>query len=358
MRVLAIFGGYRFNKTLQTLPHAELDYLSMVIGRRNRWLKLPPPVRLAMLIPFTVWAGVKTYLNRRIRVEALKFNPDLVYTNSGTATVAAVRSLRRLGIPLVVRLGGHIYEEERENMSLQGIDGWMMRWIYRRHYRLSHEMLREARHLVVVSEDMANRLAHGAHRPRSDISVITVPCNTSRFDLPKDGSGSRVLTVTSLMFKPKLQALLDFMPALDQFTDVKIIAPGRYHDILLRSVHHRVCGYTTDIEEEYRKAAVFCYFSYLDGCPNVILEAWASRTPVIANRCAWSEELIRHGETGLLVNTPDEAAHAVRAVLDDRELRNRLTDNGYRYVVQNHSPVAAGKRLGEVLRGIPLKEPV
>jgi glycosyltransferase involved in cell wall biosynthesis len=356
MKVLAIFGGYRFNKTMQTLPHSGLDYLAIVTGRRNRWLKLPPLIRLATLLPLAVWSRVKPYLNRRIQAAAIEFSPDLVYTNSGTATAAEVRALRRLGIPLVVRLGGHIYEEERENMSLEGLGGWVMRLVYKRHYRLSYKMLQEARHLVVVSEDMADRLARETRRPRKDVSVITVPCDIPSFDLQKNGTGNRILTVTSLMFRPKLQALMDFMPALDCFRDVKIIAPGRYRNILSQSARHRVYGYTPSIGEEYSKAAVFCYFSYLDGCPNVILEAWASRTPVIANRCAWSEELIKHGETGILVDTPDAAARAIRIVLDDKELRDKLVDKGYRYVVQNHSPVAAGRRLGEVLRSILLTE--
>jgi glycosyltransferase involved in cell wall biosynthesis len=43
----------------------------------------------------------------------------------------------------------------------------------------------------------------------------------------------------------------------------------------------------------------------MDGIPNVLVEALAVELPVIATRLSGIPELVRHGETGLLVNERD-----------------------------------------------------
>jgi len=62
-----------------------------------------------------------------------------------------------------------------------------------------------------------------------------------------------------------------------------------------------------------------------EGCPNVVLEAWQMRTPVVAAAVRGIEEIVDGEETGLLVadRTPDAWADAVER-LRDRELAVRL----------------------------------
>ena len=63
-----------------------------------------------------------------------------------------------------------------------------------------------------------------------------------------------------------------------------------------------------------------------DGLPTVLLEAMALGTPCVATPVTGIPEVIRHGETGLLVD-PNEAgqlADALRLLLDDSELRVKL----------------------------------
>ncbi len=63
-----------------------------------------------------------------------------------------------------------------------------------------------------------------------------------------------------------------------------------------------------------------------DGMPTVLLEAMALGTPCVATGVTGIPEIIRHGETGWLVGQHDAAglAEAIRALLDDAELRRRL----------------------------------
>jgi len=75
------------------------------------------------------------------------------------------------------------------------------------------------------------------------------------------------------------------------------------------------------------RATVFVLSSFWEGFPNVLLEAMACGTPVIATRCdSGPEEILDHEVNGLLVPIGDEQAMATTIIrmLEDTELRNRL----------------------------------
>jgi len=63
---------------------------------------------------------------------------------------------------------------------------------------------------------------------------------------------------------------------------------------------------------------------------NVILEAMASRTPVVAADAGGAREIVRHGRTGLLVKPgdPEALAAALEGLLRDPDERRRLGDAG------------------------------
>jgi glycosyltransferase involved in cell wall biosynthesis len=52
----------------------------------------------------------------------------------------------------------------------------------------------------------------------------------------------------------------------------------------------------------------------MDGIPNVLIEALSVGLPVIATRLSGIPELVRHGETGLLVNERD--VHSIAAAVE------------------------------------------
>ena len=67
-----------------------------------------------------------------------------------------------------------------------------------------------------------------------------------------------------------------------------------------------------------------------DGLPTVLVEAMAFGVPVVATPVTGIPELVRDGDTGLLVRQHDPAALAdtIRRVLDDERLARRLTAAG------------------------------
>lgn len=73
-----------------------------------------------------------------------------------------------------------------------------------------------------------------------------------------------------------------------------------------------------------------------DGIPNVIMEALSHRMPVMATDVCGISEVIRDGETGLLVpqRDPRALAQAVRRMLEDREQALRMAEAGRALVEQ------------------------
>ncbi|HEY8415089.1 MAG TPA: glycosyltransferase family 4 protein, partial [Thermaerobacter sp.] len=80
------------------------------------------------------------------------------------------------------------------------------------------------------------------------------------------------------------------------------------------------------------------------------LEAMAFGVPVVASAVGGLREIIRDGETGLLVpqRRPEALARAIRAVAGDPILAGRLVEAGHRYVLRHHSHLEAARRFLEI----------
>ena len=87
-----------------------------------------------------------------------------------------------------------------------------------------------------------------------------------------------------------------------------------------------------DLYREYAEAEIFCGLSRSEALGNVFLEAQAAGCAVIGTRVGGIPDIIMDGESGLLVEPDDveEARAALQRLLDDQELRNRVTGNGMR----------------------------
>lgn len=100
-----------------------------------------------------------------------------------------------------------------------------------------------------------------------------------------------------------------------------------------------VSGYVTflgelsdgELREQYRQCSVFVMPSEKEGFGIVFLEAMAYGKAVIGGAHGGTPSVIRHGETGLLVDNLDVEglAHSITRILKDDELRLRLSRAGH-----------------------------
>jgi glycosyltransferase involved in cell wall biosynthesis len=92
-----------------------------------------------------------------------------------------------------------------------------------------------------------------------------------------------------------------------------------------------------------------------DGMPTVLTEAMARGLPVVSTTVAGIHELVRHGETGLLVRPDDPAAlaEAIEILRRDRGLARRLGRAGRELVAERFDPERSAGLLQRLFEGAP-----
>ena len=90
----------------------------------------------------------------------------------------------------------------------------------------------------------------------------------------------------------------------------------------------------------------------LGKCGLKVLQYMAAGLPVVANPVGMHRELIVHGETGFLADTPKQWAEAVYRLASQPELRARMGAAGRKLVEQRYSTAVWGPRFADRVRRI------
>lgn len=145
----------------------------------------------------------------------------------------------------------------------------------------------------------------------------------------------RLIAVGRLAAPKDWSTLLSALTSLDSeaFAELAIVGDGpereRVEDELARrSLEGRVrlLGERDDVPRLLAEADVFLLASRSEGLPLSVIEAMAAGLPIVASDVGGLKELVRDGETGVLVppGDPVALAEALRPLLANRELRRRL----------------------------------
>ncbi len=96
----------------------------------------------------------------------------------------------------------------------------------------------------------------------------------------------------------------------------------------------RLLGYRDDAPELLRAADFFLLPSTREGLPISLLEAQASKVPVLAAPTAGIPEAVADGETGFLIAAENYVGYAdcIQTLLTNRDLYQRVAENGYEQV--------------------------
>lgn len=266
------------------------------------------------------------------------------WTYSGL--VAHWASRRRRPLVLSVR-GSDIHL--LENRLLR----WLNRWIYQRMDRI-----------VGVSSDIAAKLID-AGVEESKVQVVYNGVD-SRFR-PGDKEATRrqlglsaeafiVLFIGLLVPVKGIDVLLEALGAIkDEALQAVLVGDGPLkeeieQEIATQRLAPRVFLVgrqpTLDIPLWLNAADVLVLPSRSEGRPNVVLEAQACGVPVIATRVGGTPELIKHGETGLLIDSEDAGALAEHLVhlMRDATYRQQLALQGQRAIADSELTWEASAR--------------
>lgn len=102
--------------------------------------------------------------------------------------------------------------------------------------------------------------------------------------------------------------------------------------------------------ELLKKADLFVLPSYFEGYPNSIIEAMASKIPVLASDIPSIKEIIKHKKNGYLCKSgdPSSIAEGISWYFENPELSKQIGINGYNHIVDNNTIDSVVKNFSDV----------
>ncbi len=302
-------------------------------------------------------AYLRGYEARRRRTAASDLPPLVMLAAKDRAIRAAVRARKRAGVDirLVGRLGTNLSEALAHKHPLQR---WFRCLPLQRAYG-------QVDHVVAVSEGVAEDTAKLTGLPRERISVIRNPVVTPRMQAQAQApvpdwfiaGGTPVILGAGRLTEQK-----DFATLLRAFAVVRSQRPARL--VILGDGGKRAAltalaqelGMSADVsmpghvDNPYAymaRARLFVLSSRWEGSPNVLTEALALGTPVVATDCpSGPREILRGGEVAPLVPVGDVQALA-RAMLG--ALDHPAPPELLRAATSEYTQAASGQRYLEIL---------
>jgi glycosyltransferase involved in cell wall biosynthesis len=293
-------------------------------------------------------------LARLLRAERV----DLLHTHTlAAANVLARVAARVARVPVISHLHIENHFRPATRFLLRGADNRTARLTAR---------------LVAVSEDTRRAYQRQGYSGRVDVVYNGVAVDGTATDgvraelgIPSDaplvGEVGRLCDVKGQ--RELIEALAQVPDATAVLVGADLEQGGAYQQELEQvaatlGVRDRVifAGRRSDVGDVLAALDVFALPSWTEGLPLVVLEAMARRRAVVATPVGGTAEVVVDGETGLLVppRDPDALADALRRLLADAELRQRLGDAGYERVREHFSAEAMTRRMldiyDEVLR--------
>jgi len=106
-------------------------------------------------------------------------------------------------------------------------------------------------------------------------------------------------------------------------------------------------GFREDIPQILASLDLFVLSSYLEGLGSSIMDAMASRLPVVATNVGGIPEVVVHEETGLLVppRRSTSLAKAILRIYENRDLGKKLGQKGYELVHRKFSAEAMANKI-------------
>jgi len=138
------------------------------------------------------------------------------------------------------------------------------------------------------------------------------------------------------------------LKVLNTYKHVKFLIVGsgkeeRYIKTLIHNLslenHLILLGHQENVLDFLNAMDLFVFTSKYEGMPNAVMEAMASRLPVIAFDIPGVNELVLNGITGILIKERNEQilANKIVELLENEKLRIQMGLNGYQRIKEHYS---------------------
>lgn len=213
---------------------------------------------------------------------------------------------------------------------------------------LVYFILNRVNYFIVLSEDMKQKMQ--AELKNDIVSVLRNPVNIRAMSvgLDKYQRADNVLLYLGWYIQEK--GIFDLVDAAEILIKnnipIKIVFYGTKNSATLKSyVKRKKLNHTITINgwiggEDKLRALHTCTAlvlpSHSEGIPNVILEAMATHTPIIATPVGGLAEILTDGENAFVVKPKDpiDLSKVIRLCLADKEKRKALSERAYKEAME------------------------
>jgi glycosyltransferase involved in cell wall biosynthesis len=198
---------------------------------------------------------------------------------------------------------------------------------------------RASHHVVAVSRAVADAvIAQGvpSHKIRVFYNAVEIPRSPAR---AVETQPPRGVMIANLIHYKGHRDLVEAMKLLDHPPPIDCYGDGPERGTLERMIADAdltgvitLRGLAPHAARSYLDAQFAVLASHEEGMPGAVLEAMAAGLPVVATAVGGVTEVVRDGETGLLVppRDPVRLSHAIERLASDPDLRVRLGKNARR----------------------------
>lgn len=236
----------------------------------------------------------------------------------------------------------------------------------KRFFYLERACLALADSVIAISRDSGRRISENFNIPLRKIEVVYCGVDIEVFSRQAEGRPAekgRLVTVGRLDDQKGIDVLLKAVSLVSRGREITLDIVGdgwmrkRYEKIASELAISDRVNFVGRIQQEQipdylKRASIFVLASRNESFGLVLVEAMASGIPVISTNVGSIPEIVRDGETGILVEPGDAdmLASAIQDLLDDRGKTKRFTEQARQRVLENFTWEKSVERLDAVYK--------
>lgn len=292
---------------------------------------------------------ILTYLVAQllILVNFIRFNREvdavICYQSESASTLLLARLLKKNIIVYVA--GSGYYSMFTRSIKERSLSVFML--------FLECLMLKMAHKIVVISDSLLSIPYFARYKDKSIIAPTRIFDEEffQRFNHKKDyRKRKRIIGYIGRLEGEK--GVLNFASAIMHVSskikniEVLVVGDGTLKDQVIERIGKaglvkgaKITGWVKNPEDYLNEIKLLVLPSFTEGLPNVVLEAMASGTPVLATPVGAMPNIIKDGETGFLLrsNDPRHITERIVELLNKPELLEKVSKNAYEWVRENFS---------------------
>jgi glycosyltransferase involved in cell wall biosynthesis len=300
---------------------------------------------------WTVRAGLRARrevarMNAQTKLDALFFHTQVpaILAQSWLRKIPGIVSLD--ATPIQYDELGAFYKHKQGSARLEDF-----KW------RLNRNCFRSARRLVAWSEWTKQGLVQGYEVPADKITVIPPGVNVHEWRRPKPRVAHtdpvKILFVGGDLERKGGLVLLEAFRALRHLgLELHLVTKDRLPTEPGVFVYNNLGANSQPLKDLYHTCDIFALPTFADTLAMVLSEAGSSGMAIIATNVGAIPELVRNGETGLIVPVGDAVSltQALRDLATNPDLRMTLGEGAMTYVARHYDAPSNATRLLDLLK--------